>query len=72
MDQIHSSYTHLQVVAETFLPRKPNFWSLITLISPAFPYKENEIIGNLTQRNDFLLKLSFDDGCRPIVPIINN
>ena len=52
-----------------FLSRKSSFWSHVTQSSPVF---SNKIIGNLTQENDFLLKLSFDDGCRPIVAIINN
>ena len=72
MDQIHSSYTHLQVFCWNISTKETWFLIAYTLISPVFSYKENKIIGNLTQRNDFLLKLSFDDGCRPIVPIINN
>ena len=52
-----------------FLSRKSSFSSFLTQSSPVF---SNKIIGNLTQENDFLLKLSFDDGCRPIVSIINN
>ena len=58
-------YTHQQIIIHI----KTSISSFLTQSSPVF---SNKIIGNLTQENDFLLKLSFDDGCRPIVSIINN